>query len=92
MERLWQLHAAADPGAVGGAVRRERLAAALTLLAAHGTLRPAAQERPGTPPLPRFIDLTPPTRLDLLPTPTIVPHHWLAWVISAGLSPAQRRT
>jgi hypothetical protein len=60
LERLWQVHAHADPGAVGGSVRRERLAAALGLLAAQGALRPAATSDRGTPPLPRFIDLTRP--------------------------------
>jgi hypothetical protein len=91
LERLWQVHATADPGAVGGAVRRERLAAALALLAVQGTLRLAATSDRGSPPLPRFVDLTPPAQPDPPPTPAIVWHHRLWWVISAGLSPAQLR-
>jgi hypothetical protein len=89
LERLWQVHAHADPGAVGGSVRRERLAAALGLLAAQGALRPAATSDRGTPPLPRFIDLTRPARPDPPPTPTIAWHHRLSWVIRADLSSAQ---
>jgi hypothetical protein len=91
LERLWQVHATADPGAVGGAVRRERLAAALALLAAQGTLRPAATSDRGSPPLPRFVDLTPPTRPGPPPPPSIAWHRDLSWVISASLSPAQLR-
>jgi hypothetical protein len=91
LERLWQVHATADPGAVGGAVRRERLAAALALLATQGTLRPAATNDRGSPPLPRFVDLTPPARPGPPPPPSIAWHRDLSWVLTVGLSPAQLR-
>jgi hypothetical protein len=91
LERLWQVHATADPGAVGGPVRRERLAATLALLAAQGTLRPAATSDRGSPPLPRFVDLIPPARPDPPPPPSIAWHRDLSWVISTALSPAQLR-
>ncbi|SRR6266540_4111067 len=62
LERLWQLHATVDPGATGGQVRRERLAAALQELASQGKLRPAASSDGRTPPLPRFVTLQRPDR------------------------------
>jgi Protein of unknown function C-terminus (DUF2399) len=89
LERLWQLHALVDPGAVGGPVRRRRLADALELLTAEGTLRPAATNDRRTPPLPRFVDVIPPAQPDPPPPPTIAWHHRLGWVATATLSPAQ---
>jgi hypothetical protein len=91
LERLWQVHADADPGAVGGPVRRERLAAALGLLASQGTLCPAATTDRGRPPLPRFVDVLRPDRPAPPPPSRIAWHHQLAWVVDAGLSTAQER-
>jgi hypothetical protein len=91
LERLWQVHATADPGAVGGSVRRERLSAALTLLAAQGVLCPAATSDRGRPPLPSFVDLSRPARPDPPSMPAIAWHYRLSWVITAGLSSAQLR-
>jgi hypothetical protein len=89
LERLWQVHATTDPGAVGGPVRRQRLAGALSLLAAQGVLQPAATNDRRSPPLPRFVDLTRPARPARPPAPTLAWHHRLSWVASADLSPAQ---
>jgi hypothetical protein len=91
LPRLWQLHAQVDPGAVGGPVRRQRLAAALGLLATQCALRPAATSDGRSPPLPRFVDLPRSDPPAPPPGPTIAWHHRLSWVATAGrsLSPAQ---
>ncbi|SRR6266540_5585500 len=91
LERLWQLHATVDPGATGGQVRRERLAAALQELASQGKLRPAASSDGRTPPLPRFVTLQRPDRPRWPPPPNVAWHHRLAFLVraSAQASPSQ---
>jgi hypothetical protein len=91
LERLWQLHATVDPGATGGQVRRERLAAALQQLASQGKLRPAAASDGRTPPLPRFVTLQRPDRPRWPPPRNVAWHHRLAFLAraSAQASPSQ---